>query len=182
MIVLSNNATSNLAADIIDTDFSLTVLSGDGAKFPTFSGVNSYFYITLSELNKIEIVRVNSSNGGDIFAIVRAQDGTIAQSFTTAARVEQRWNKKQIFDHISDFTTSQVVNISNNASVISIVFADQRPTNSYAVKFCFECPDANPIFLSGIIQNKLASGFDILMNAPTDSANYKLNFSVGEAR
>ena len=178
-VLISNNAGSLLALGITNSDLSLTVVSGDGSKFPdTASG--GYFYLTLVEGTKIEIVKV-TSRVGDVFTIQRGIDGTSAQSFSIVARVEQRWNKAQIEDKIQDHATPKIFSIPNNTGILSIVFDIARVDSNYAVKFSFECDDLNPIFLMGMIQNKTVNGFDILMNAPTDSANYKLNYTIGNA-
>lgn len=67
--------------------------------------------------------------------------------------------------------------ISNASSGFTVSFADIGTTN-YAVACSIECPDATPQFLQAIIQNKQTNSFDVLLNAPTDSANYKLNYLV----
>lgn len=178
-VLISNNAGSLLAAGISNSDLSLSVLSGDGAKFPDTSS-GGHFYATLIEGVKVEIVKV-TSRVVDAFTIQRGIDSTTAQAFTSAARIEQRWNRAQIEDKIQDHALPKLFPIPNNTGILSIVFGTARVDTNYAVKFSFECNDASPIFLMGIIQNKTVNGFDILMNAPTDSANYKLNYTIGNA-
>ena len=178
-ILISNNAGSKLAANIDNSQTSLSITSGDGSKFPDTSS-GGYFYATLSEALLVEIVKV-TARSTDSFTIVRGQDGTVAQAFTTAAKFEQRWNKAQIDEKIQDYAMPKLYSIPNSVGILSFTFSTPRPDANYAVKFSFECNDANPIFLMGIIQNKTVNGFDILMNAPTDSANYKLNYTVGNA-
>lgn len=82
----SNNATTTLAAGISDSDLSLTVVSA--ANFPTLAG-GDWTYATLVEGTTIEIVKVTAITG-TTFTIVRAQDGTAASAFTTAALVSLR--------------------------------------------------------------------------------------------
>lgn len=87
--LVSNNASATLAAGIISTDTSLTVNTGQGALFPN-PGTNEYFYTTLTDGGaNIEIVKC-TARSGDTFTIVRAQDGTTAQAFSTGDIVELR--------------------------------------------------------------------------------------------
>lgn len=86
---LSNNALSKLAANITSSATSLTVATGDGAKFPTLAA-NQYFMATLvKSTGTFEIVKC-TARSGDTLTIVRAQEGTTASAFTTADRIEHR--------------------------------------------------------------------------------------------
>jgi hypothetical protein len=178
-ILIKNNAGSFLASGISDSDLSLTVGSGDGSLFPDTSG-GGYFYATLIEGLSVEIVKV-TSRATDVFTIVRAQDGSTAKVFTPAARIEQRWNKAQIEETIQDHATPKIYSIPNATGIISIVFASPRVDANYVAVPSFECDDPAPIFLQWIIHNKTASGFSVLLNAPTDSANYKMHYTLGNA-
>ncbi len=84
----TNNAESTLDSSINDVVTSLTVATGDGALFPSLSG-DQFFYATLEEGSTIEIVKV-TARSSDTFTVERAQQGTSAASFTTAATVELR--------------------------------------------------------------------------------------------
>lgn len=176
-IKAENNAYSYLAAPLSSGGLSLSVNSGTGSLFPSIS-TNEYFYATITESSLMEIVKV-TARSSDTFTITRAQDGTTAQAFTTAARIEQRWNKAQVFELISDYANNGVLGIGSGVSYIDVSFSKAMASASYKINFSFECSDANPIFLSGIVYNKTTTGFSVLFNAPTDSANYKLNYSVG---
>ena len=83
-----NNATTTLAVAIDTDDTSVTVATGDGALFPSLSG-DDYFVATLEEGATREIVLV-TARSGDVLTVTRAQEGTAAASFTTAATVEAR--------------------------------------------------------------------------------------------
>lgn len=179
MIKISNNAGSKLAAGILATDLALTVSAGEGAKFPVIAA-GEYFYATLVGGVNIEIVKV-TARVGDVFTIERAQDGSTAYPFALNDKIEQRWNKAQVEERIADSVDPKVLAIGNGVGVISVSFATPKTSINYAVKFSFECSDSQPIFLMGMIQNKTVNGFDILLNAPTDSANYKLNYTVGNS-
>lgn len=179
MIKISNNAGSKLASSILASDTSLTVTTGEGAKFPSLS-TSEYFYATLIGGVNIEIIKV-TARSGDVFTVERAKDGTSAYAFSANDKIEQRWNKAQIEERIADSVAPKVLSIGNGVGVISVSFASPKVDTNYSVKFSFECSDSQPIFLMGMIQNKTINGFDILLNAPTDSVNYKLNYTVGNA-
>lgn len=84
----SNNAATVLASGINNTDLSLSVSAGTGTLFPNPSA-GQQFNVTLVEGATTEIVKV-TARSTDAFTIVRAQEGTTAQSFTSAAKVELR--------------------------------------------------------------------------------------------
>ena len=174
---INNNAFSKLTAPIAAGDLVLNVTAGDRALFPSLAA-GEYFYSTLTELAKVEIIKVTARTA-DNFTIVRGQDGTIAQDFGAGARIDQRWNRAQFVDLLSESVTPKVVSLSQGISSASITFSTPKLNTNYSVHHSFECNDANPIFLSGIVKNKTVNGFDIVFNAATDSSNYKLNYSVG---
>lgn len=89
-ILFTNNAASTLASGISDTATSLTVSAGQGGLFPSPTG-SDYFLCTLQSGTSfpIEIVKV-TSRSSDTFTIVRAQEGTTAQTWSTGAKVELR--------------------------------------------------------------------------------------------
>lgn len=176
-ILISNNAGSKLDAAIDDSQTSLTVTTGDGVKFPDTSS-GGYFYATISEGLFVEIVKV-TARATDSFTVVRGQDGTSGHAFTSAAKFEQRWNKQQIEDLLADSVTPKVVSIGLGVAQIDVTFSTAKLNANYAVVPCFECDDDNPNFFSYYLKNKTVNGFSIVMNAPTDSANYKLNYTIG---
>lgn len=89
----TNNAASTITANIGPAALSLTVNTGDGALFPTLTGAQ-FFLATLNKVTSgieyaFEVVKVTAV-AGDIFTIVRAQEGTTALSFLTGDRVSLR--------------------------------------------------------------------------------------------
>ena len=87
--LVTNNAYSTLASGITDSDLSLTVASGHGARFPTISGGNHFYATLIDTSNNIEIVQV-TARSTDTFTIVRAQDNTSAQAYSADDRIELR--------------------------------------------------------------------------------------------
>ena len=86
----TDNATSILAATITSGSTSVQVSTGQGALFPTLTG-SEYFIATIQDtVGNTEYVKVTAVSG-DVFTVVRAQEGTTAQAFTAnLARVELR--------------------------------------------------------------------------------------------
>ena len=89
-IIFTNNASSLLAATIIDSDLTIQVKPGFGALFPAPSSPQ-VCYITLEDnAGNVEIVKC-TSRATDLLTVVRGQDGTVAQAFTLdITRVELR--------------------------------------------------------------------------------------------
>lgn len=84
----TNNASAKLAEAISSTSTTLKVESDKGSLFPSITSPE-YFYVTLVGDSVMEIVKVTARNS-DTFTIVRAQDGTTAQAFSTGDVVELR--------------------------------------------------------------------------------------------
>ena len=91
--LFANNAASELASAVASGAVSLTLKTGDGAKFPTPSG-GDFFLVTLyqkvgqDEINH-EIVKC-TARAGDVLTVVRAQEGTTARAFSVGDPVELR--------------------------------------------------------------------------------------------
>jgi len=88
--LFTNNAASGLVYPISSTDTALYLNGGSGALFPQPTGGN-YFIVTLiSQLTgNMEIVKC-TARSGDVLTVVRAQEGTTAQSFATGDGVQLR--------------------------------------------------------------------------------------------
>jgi hypothetical protein len=85
---------STLVAGINDVATSLTVQPGDGAKFPLPVG-SKYFLATIytkpeTSTSARELVKV-TARVGDVLTIVRAQEGSPAQSWSSGAYIDGRW-------------------------------------------------------------------------------------------
>ncbi len=96
-IQLKNNAVGYLATAISASDVGLVLQSGNGANFPSLTSVD-YFYATLeSSGGTSEIVKV-TARSGDSLTIVRAQEGTTANSFAVGSRFELRVTAQSVKD------------------------------------------------------------------------------------
>jgi hypothetical protein len=69
-------------------------------------------------------------------------------------------------------------NVAIGSGVTSIAVTYTVP-GSYNPVFSFEnTTDTSPIFLMGFISAQSTSGFTVKFNAPTDTANYSINYSA----
>jgi hypothetical protein len=90
-LLYANNAAGTLSAGITAASTSLTLNAGQAAAFPVPTPPQ-VFYVTLTDAatqTLIEIVQVTAVSG-NIFSIVRAQDGTSALSWNAGDIVSQR--------------------------------------------------------------------------------------------
>jgi hypothetical protein len=90
-ILYANNDAGTLAAGITNVATTLTLNAGQAALFPSPTPPQ-VFYVTLTDAatqSLIEIVKVTAVSG-NVFSIVRAQDGTTALSWNANDIVSQR--------------------------------------------------------------------------------------------
>lgn len=100
-VQLKNNAVGYLATAISASDTGMVVQTGNGAAFPTITGT-AYFYATISSTGGTqEIVKV-TARSGDSMTIVRAQEGTIANSFAAGSRIELRITAASVLDLVGE--------------------------------------------------------------------------------
>lgn len=106
-IKFTNNASTTLAAPLADTDLSLVVAAGHGAKFPSLSG-EEYFIGTLVRGDGAhEIVKV-SDVSADTFTIERAQEGTTALDFSIGDAFELRLTAGSLNDILNIQAASEL--------------------------------------------------------------------------
>lgn len=82
--LFANNASTTLSSGISPSDTTLTVAAGTGAKFPSPTG-SDYFVLTLQDSANSALTEVLhvTARATDTMTIVRAQEGTSAQSWTS---------------------------------------------------------------------------------------------------
>jgi len=105
---VKNNAESALASAITAAATSLTLITGDGAKFPA-----SNFNISIDD----EIL-LCSSRSGDVLTVTRAQEGTVAAAHVAGAIVALNITAaiiQQLQDHTKEI--SAAVNKTANQSI-----------------------------------------------------------------
>ncbi len=72
---LKNNASSNLAASLSQTETLVRLLAGHGVRFPTL-GVGDWFPLAVQNVQgEIEYMRA-TARAGDVLTVSRAQEGT----------------------------------------------------------------------------------------------------------
>ena len=98
-VQLANNLTTLLTAPVTAGAINIQVTLGTGADFPTLANADDYCYATLidSALTKLEIVKITSI-AGDVLTVLRGQDDTIGQPFSTGDTIQMRWNKAILSD------------------------------------------------------------------------------------
>ena len=125
--LFANNAKGKLNANLTNTATTLTLVTGNGAKFPAITGAD-YFLATLFEYGadgeqNHEIVRV-SARSGDTFTIVRAQEGTTARAWGSGTPVELRVTR----DTLNDFHTDGENADFNAVTASSLILKETRLT------------------------------------------------------
>ena len=95
MRLFANNATSSLASGINDSDNTLLLATGEGARFPA-PIAGDYFDLTLTQgiglETSWEIVKV-TARSGDTLTVARGQEGTAAAAWAAGAKAELRLTK-----------------------------------------------------------------------------------------
>ena len=117
-IKLTNNAFGTLASGINSSATSITLTTGQGARFPTLSA-GDYFYATLVDTsNNLEIVKC-TARSTDVLTVVRAQENTTARAYSTGDRIEIRLTAQTFVDAAgvtsSDITTALGYTPANKA-------------------------------------------------------------------
>jgi hypothetical protein len=91
--LFTNNAGSTLAANITTLATSLTLATGDGAKFPN-PGAGDDFLLTVFQrpgtIEQNHEIMLVTARSGDTLTVVRAQEGTTAQAFNQGDYAELR--------------------------------------------------------------------------------------------
>ena len=136
-VKFANNAHSTLASGISTSATSITVASGQGARFPSLTG-SEFFYATLIDTsNNLEIVKV-TARSTDVLTATRAQESTSARAFSSGDRIELRVTAQGLADHIDldnvvadNSITAAKLNISGNGTSGQAVLTDGDGSFSY---------------------------------------------------
>jgi hypothetical protein len=128
-IKLSNNAFATLAASITSSATSITLTTGQGARFPSL-GAGDYFYATLVDTsNNLEIVKC-TARSTDVLTVVRAQESTTARAYNTGDRIEIRITAQTFIDAVAEIGPTQIsdkANTSTGYMVMPTGTTAQRP-------------------------------------------------------
>lgn len=117
-VKVTNNAFGTLSAGISTSDTTITLDSGQGARFPTLSSGDYFFGTIVDTSNNLEIVKV-TARSSDSMTVVRGQDDTTATAFAIGDRFELR-PTAALFNDIIDNAAVDGVDSSATDTVISI--------------------------------------------------------------
>ena len=96
-VKLSNNATSTLAASINATATTISVVSGDAARFPALTAGDWFPVTVVDSAGNMEIMRCTARSGATL-TVARAQEGTTGKAFAAGSRIEVRLTAAVIED------------------------------------------------------------------------------------
>lgn len=117
LIQYANNAYSTLSGAITNVATTITVQTGEGARFPSLSG-SQYFYATLIDnSNNIEIVKV-TARSTDTLTVTRGQDGTSGRAYSSGDRIELRVTAGGITDIINTYPDNIVGALTNKTTPV----------------------------------------------------------------
>ena len=88
-VKVTNNGFGTLSAGINSSATTVTVDSGQGARFPTLASGDFFFATLIDTSNNLEIIKV-TARSTDSMTVLRAQDNTTARSFSIGDRIELR--------------------------------------------------------------------------------------------
>jgi hypothetical protein len=117
-IQLANNASGTLATAISASDTGLALTTGDGAQFPAL-GIGDYFYATLASSGGTQEIVKATARSGDSLTIVRAQEGTTAQSFAAGSRFEVRVTAQSVADIAQLYANDSDISLRNDLAAAS---------------------------------------------------------------
>lgn len=113
-VLFTNNAVSSLQFSAAAASTQITLAAGTGAQFPQPVNPGDYFMLTLENTNVVptqrEIVQV-TGRSGDTLTVVRAQEGTTAQSWNVGAVAAHRVTAAVL--------TSIVGNLATQSNVVA---------------------------------------------------------------
>ena len=127
LVRFSNNAVSQLAANLTISGTSLSVLPGEGSKFPTISG-SQYFMATLVKADgSTEVVKV-TARSTDTMTIVRAAEpvagASTAYAFSAGDRIEARLTAGVLGGEIDRLDNGSIFETLNKSANYTVVEAD----------------------------------------------------------
>ena len=96
-IKFANSAFATLAAGINSSVTSITLTTGQGARFPSLAGGDYFFATLIDTSNNLEIVKC-TARATDVLTVVRGQESTTARAFATGDRIELRVTAQGIVD------------------------------------------------------------------------------------
>ena len=96
-IKFANSAFATLASGINSSATSITLTTGQGARFPSLSAGDYFFATLIDTSNNLEIVKC-TARSTDVLTVTRGQESTTARAFSTGDRIELRVTAQGIVD------------------------------------------------------------------------------------
>jgi hypothetical protein len=96
-IKFANSAFATLAAGINSSVTSITLTTGQGARFPSLSAGDYFFATLIDASNNLEIVKC-TARSTDVLTVTRGQESTTARAFSAGDRIELRVTAQGLVD------------------------------------------------------------------------------------
>jgi hypothetical protein len=127
-IKFANSAFATLASGINSSATSITLTTGQGARFPSLAG-SDYFYATLIDTsNNLEIVKC-TARSTDVLTVTRGQESTTARAFSTGDRIELRVTAAGITESANELIASGTLVIPGTSSSGAIIRLSEDTDN-----------------------------------------------------
>jgi len=140
MFLFKNNAAGTLLAGITNIATSMTLQAGEGAEFPSPTGVDSFRATLEDSGGLIEIVDVTNVTG-DVLTIVRGREGTTGKVYIAGDVVELRVTQETLEAFIQSIDRP----VSDKGSNYTMVEADRGSIINMTGAFTVSLPDAGTI-------------------------------------
>lgn len=116
-VKFANSAYATLASSITSSATSITLTTGQGARFPSL-GAGDYFYATLIDTsNNLEIVKC-TARSTDVLTVVRGQESTTARAYSAGDRIELRITAQGIVD------SAPVTSVAGRTGAVTLTASD----------------------------------------------------------
>ena len=119
-ILFANNAFGTLATSINTTTTSISLQSGQGARFPSPMGGDIFYATLVNQANELEIVKC-TGRVNDTLTVQRAQEGTPARSFVAGDRVELRLTAAGLTDFVQLSTNNTLTGVNTFTQQVNAV-------------------------------------------------------------
>ena len=116
-IKFANSAFATLAAGINSSVTSITLTTGQGARFPSLAGGDYFFATLIDTSNNLEIVKC-TARSTDVLTVVRGQESTTARAFATGDRIELRITAQGLVDSVP------VTSVAGRTGAVTLTSSD----------------------------------------------------------